>query len=96
MENNMTREEFIKKAVHSYVPGALIDPLWRWVNNCCLPGDFLQAVLRNDLTDAVCRADENNLLYIKEIVKFVYNELPGVCCGSDAKIKKWAIDASKR
>lgn len=36
-------------------------------------GHFIKAVLRNDFVDAVCRADNTNLKYIKVYALFVYN-----------------------
>ena len=52
-------------------------------------GDFLTAVLTNDLKGAFGRADENNRENLHEIVGYVYNEIPSVCQGSAAKYKAW-------
>ena len=52
-------------------------------------GNFLRAVLRNDLTDAVGRADEDNLKVLPEIVGYCYNEIPSACWGSPEKVKDW-------
>lgn len=52
-------------------------------------GSFLKAVLENDLAAAVGRADEDNLRDIKEIVQYVYWEIPSPCWGNPEKVKKW-------
>ena len=52
-------------------------------------GDFLEAVLSNDLTEAVCRADFENLAALEAIVKYVYNHIPRVCWGSPEKVRAW-------
>jgi hypothetical protein len=53
------------------------------------PGGFLTNVLENDLSLAVGTADEQNMADIKEIVLFIYNELPSACWGSPAKVTAW-------
>lgn len=45
-------------------------------------GSFLEAVLSNDLFDAVGRADSANIKQIDEIVKYIFNELPSNCWGN--------------
>lgn len=56
-------------------------PLWQesidrfWLENK-KPGSFLEAVLTNDLVNAVFRADDENLKQLKEIVAYCYNNLP--------------------
>lgn len=52
-------------------------------------GDFTTAVLENNLMEAVGRADNNSLAALPSIVAYVYNELPGGCHGSPAKVKAW-------
>lgn len=52
-------------------------------------GHFLTAVLENDLCQAVFRADDYNIQDILEIVRYVYNDLPGTCWGSPAAVKAW-------
>jgi hypothetical protein len=53
------------------------------------PGGFLMAVLANDLTDACGRADSDNAANLHEIVKYIYNELPGICWGSRERVTEW-------
>jgi hypothetical protein len=72
-----------------YIPERMMSGLARYVNDHVLPGGFLQAVLRNDLTDAVCRADDENLANIPAFVGYLYNEAPGMCWGSPAAVAAW-------
>lgn len=53
------------------------------------PGDFIRAVLANDLMSAVTRADATNLSLLKEHVNFVYNVLPFVCSGNLERVSTW-------
>ena len=52
-------------------------------------GDFLRAVVSNNLFDAIGRADDDNLANMPAIVGYVYNEMPSQCWGSPAHYKAW-------
>lgn len=54
-------------------------------------GDFLYAVLTNNLVETYARADEENLYDLFEIVSYVYNQLPSECWGSKEKVDKWLL-----
>jgi len=53
------------------------------------PGDFIRAVLANNLTEAFGRADDINTAHMKEIVWFAYNHLPYQSRGSSEKVAAW-------
>lgn len=53
------------------------------------PGGFLQAVIMNDLREAIFRADETNIKLLPNYVRFFYNEAPKNCWGSEEKYVKW-------
>ena len=53
------------------------------------PGSFVEAVLCNNLIEALGRADDDNLRDIYEIVKYCYWKIPGNCWGSPQKVKAW-------
>ena len=63
--------------------------LLRWQNSAIDPGDFLTAVLCNDLFGAYGRADEFSKADMDLIVKFVYNNLPRACWGDRERMKVW-------
>jgi len=63
--------------------------LRRYVDDRCPTGDFLYAVLSNDLFEAMGRADENNRAALFDICKYIWNELPSICWGSPEKVRAW-------
>jgi len=52
-------------------------------------GSFLYAVLSNNLFEAIAKADEHNLLALRDIAMYIYNEIPSVCWGSPKIVEKW-------
>ena len=54
-----------------------------------LPGDFLQAVISNDLAEACGRADHDNLRNLPAFVAYLWNEAPAPCWGSKEKMNAW-------
>jgi len=76
------------------VPHGALASLKLWVEERCEPGDFLSAVLKNDLKEAVGRADPYNMAGLKYIVMFLYNHCPGRCWGSAANFENWTGNAN--
>lgn len=76
-------------AAFPLLPLAVKEALDRYVADHSGAGHFVMAVLRNDLTDAVCRADSESLRGLRDIVHYVYNELPKDCWGSKEKVDAW-------
>lgn len=66
-----------------------LESLIRYRDQGIPTGDFLRAVLLNDLFDAVSRGDEENLECLVEIVQWIYNELPGSAWRTKEKIEAW-------
>jgi len=52
-------------------------------------GGFLEAVIANDLWGAVGRADRESLAHLRQVVEYVWNELPSACCGSRERYRAW-------
>ncbi len=52
-------------------------------------GDFLRAVLSNDLREAIGRADDGNLDALIHIVAYCYNDIPGHCWGTPEAVEGW-------
>lgn len=69
--------EFTKQCIHDYVHKGV--PM----------GDFLTAVMANDLMEAYRRADEDNTRHMHDIVKYVYNHTPHTCHGSYKIVEEW-------
>lgn len=64
--------------------------LMLWVTDHVQPGDFLTAILRNDLREACGRADEYNRTKLFAIVAWLYNHAPHNCWGSPDRFEAWA------
>ncbi len=52
-------------------------------------GSFLGAVLCNDLTEAVLRADPITLRGIGQLVRWLHFNAPGDCWGTPEKVRAW-------
>jgi hypothetical protein len=63
--------------------------LRRYIDEKCPVGNFLTAVLSNNLSEAVARADEENLKNLPAFVGYLYNEAPSLCWGSPERVKEW-------
>ena len=75
-----------------YIPSRMMGGIKRYIDHGVVPGDFLQAVICNDLQEACGRADEENLRNIPAYIGYFYNEAPAGCWGSKEIMQDW-IDA---
>ena len=71
------------------IPVDMQDSLKRYVIEKIKPGDFLSAVITNDLWRAVGHADAINLPLLKTYVQWFYNRSPSGCRGSVSAMEKW-------
>lgn len=71
------------------VPHHLRGGLCRWVHAGVRTGDFLRAVLENDLRGAVRRADNDSAAALANVVRWLYLEAPGNCWGSPVLVAAW-------
>lgn len=74
---------------YSMIPDHCRDGLRRYVEKGQIPGDFLQAVICNDLVLAASRADYINQQCLQDYARFLYNA-PAGCWGSMEKMRRWA------
>ncbi len=74
---------------YSSIRPDIIESILDYVRERVPPGDFLRAVLENNLKESFQRADEDNIRNMFEIVQFIYNEIPASCWGSPEKVKEW-------
>lgn len=63
----------------------------RYLEDGDLPGDFLLAVLRNELVQAVLRADGTNRAVLPVWVRWLYNEIPYNAWGSAERVAAWSL-----
>lgn len=67
----------------------VIESLERYVQHGIEPGQFLLAVLENNLMEAFGRADSYNRASLFFILRYIYNELPGNCHGSPERVREF-------
>ena len=72
-----------------YIPEYMMESIDNYISKRIPTGDFLEAVISNDLTGAVARADTNNLPNLPAFVSYFYNEAPSECWGSSEKYQRW-------
>lgn len=75
----------ICSAIQTGMHGAIA----RWVVWGIRPGDFLLALLSNDLMEAIGRADDFNRVAIPEWAKLLYNWCPSGCFGDQDTVLAW-------
>ena len=71
------------------LPPHIRDGVKRYIEHGIKPGDFLTAVIQNNLKESFARADETNIERMFDIVSFLYNEVPLLCWGSPERMKNW-------
>ena len=76
-----------------YIPGHMLSALRGYCENHHPVGDFLTAVICNDLAEAVARADQTNIANLPAFVGYLYNEADSRCWGSKEKMKAWLEQA---
>lgn len=77
------------KPEYDNVPPLIKESLEAWVKHGRPPGHFVAAVLRNDLHEAFCRADEQSTAAMRDIVMMMRWEVPGDAWGSKEKMVEW-------
>jgi|LakMenEpi03Aug12_release.lakeMendotaPanAssembly.Ray.scaffolds.fasta_scaffold157592_5 hypothetical protein len=71
------------------IPIHMQETIKRYVIEKVRPGDFLSAIITNDLRGAVNYADADNLARIKLYVQWFYNRAPAICSGSKEAMTNW-------
>lgn len=71
------------------VPGHLHGGIILYIENGIEPGGFLQAVVQNDLREALGRADHINRDRLWDIVSWFWNYAPSSCWGSVETYNDW-------
>ena len=79
-----------KFKMHEYgIPERMHGGIIRYYEAGIPPGDFLTAVIDNDLKEAVNRADATNILALKPYVVWFFNQAPYGSWGFAGATKKW-------
>lgn len=89
MEINRTLPPDHNEQLWAEFPEHMKEGLLLYLNHRIGPGGFMRAVLSNDLTLALARADEVNQKKLKNIMEYIYNCCPAPSWGSYEKVDKW-------
>ena len=86
----MEGEEYYKNLLKgSHIPERMHGGIIRYIVNHISPGDFLTAVITNDLREAFDRADDENIIILKRYVCWFYDCAPTSCWGSKEDMAYW-------
>ncbi len=72
-----------------YIPARMFPGIERYINHGIPPGNFLRAIIKNNLKEAVMYADDENIKNIPAYVNFFYNYAPENCWGSPQELVDW-------
>lgn len=72
-----------------HIPERMEESIQDYIQHGIIPGGFLEAVICNNLKEAVGMADEENLRNLPAYVGFFYNQAPSPCWGSEKKMEDW-------
>ena len=81
------------------IPERMHGAIIRYYERGIPPGDFLSAVIDNDLFRAVAYGDSENIHTLRSYVLWFFNQAPGGTAGFKGATKKWcdevAVEALK-
>ncbi len=72
-----------------YVPDRMLSHMLAYAERGEPVGNFLSAIIDNDLLEAVGRADDENIANLPAFVGWFYNECPSDAFGSREKRLAW-------
>ena len=67
----------------------MADSVRRYIEHGQPVGDFLTAMIQNNLMLAIFKADDKNLPALRDWMLFLHWEAPGECHGSPEKMRAW-------
>lgn len=91
VERRAYREHLRARLIENGVPESLHEGLTEYLAARRPVGSFLTAVLENNLTQAVLRADPMNALSLYQIVLFLANYAPSTAWGTPRKVGDWLL-----
>jgi hypothetical protein len=89
MTIEMTPEALSLALSESGIPYHMHDGLTHYILTGRRPGSFLEAVISNDLREAVSRADSPNQQALAKYIIFLYNYAPIGSWGSPEAFERW-------
>jgi hypothetical protein len=88
MHEEKLKDGFAKLNLPDYMLGGI----QRYVMQGVPPGNFLTAVLENNLKESVNRADAQNQEALVNWVIFLWNYVPAGCWGKPERVEQWIKD----
>ena len=70
-------------------PVKVLAAIHRWVEYRDYPGGFVTRLLCNDLVGTMRAADPQSLAALPIILRYLHNEVPALCWGSEDKVTAW-------
>jgi hypothetical protein len=70
-------------------PVAVLAAINRWVQYRDYPGSFTTRLLCNDLVGTMRAADPQSLAALPILLRYLHNEVPALCWGSEEKVTAW-------
>lgn len=80
---------------YAAIPASIMRALIDHVEHGSRTGDYLTAVLENNLVSATARADEHSYAALRDTVSWLTNHAPPDCWGNPEKVQQWR-DAHRR
>jgi hypothetical protein len=71
------------------IPEYMHDGILMYLLDGIPPGDFLAAVINNDLAEACRAADDTNIRVLVQYVRFFYNDAPALAWGRTGALDAW-------
>lgn len=91
----ITYEQARQHSEYTRIRADILQSVYAYVEHRQAPGHFLQAVLSNDLFEAIGRADKEAVTALRELVVFIHSEVRSDCYGSREKVKQWLFPKPK-
>lgn len=81
---------------YTVLPAHLHKGLEEYIERGRIPGDFLVAVISNNLMGAFSLADEISKEALNGIVQFMWNAAPSACWGSKELMTRWSQKGGRK
>ena len=88
-QRDVLLQRIVGALAESGVPYTLREGLVRYFEHGILPGGFLQAVLCNNLREAIVRGNPGSLFALPALVEFLQWQAPAIAWGSAARVLAW-------
>ena len=81
---------------YEQLPEKFRESMRRYIEEGYQPGGFLSAVIENDLSKALERADPESMLMLRDLCSWIFNRAPSKSWGSRIAMEKWTKEKQGR